>query len=323
VTQTPPFTGRDTKVAVPAGVAASVSSPPAAPTDASTPSRAYSVRQINPALLGILPFVLVVGVFLVLPVVVNLWTSFHNNAGEWSFESFIRLGEAQYVSAFVNTAALATTTALIGGLGGLILAWALATLRRPAWLRDVVLSFSGVASQFGGVPLAFAFVAALGTQGVVTNAVRDTFGIDLSELLPLSDFAGLVVVYLYFQIPLMAILMLPAVSGLRREWRESATSLGAGPVRFLLQIVMPIISPAVGGAVLVLFANAFSAFATAYALSGGGANLVPILIGFFVSGNVVVDESFGATLATGMMAVVAVSMLARWVLMRRVTRWLR
>nr|WP_269329969.1 ABC transporter permease subunit [Kineosporia babensis] len=139
----------------------------------------------------------------------------------------------------------------------------------------------------------------------------------------LQDFWGLTLVYLYFQTPLMAILVLPAIAGLRREWLESAQSLGAGRARYLWDITLPITAPAVAGAVLLLFANAFSAYATAYAISGGGANLVAVMIGFFISGNVLLDESFAAALVTGMVLVVALALLGRWLLLRRTTRWMR
>ncbi|WP_233197155.1 ABC transporter permease subunit [Cryobacterium sp. N21] len=273
--------------------------------------------------LGLLPYFAFIGVFLLLPIVANVWTSLHDNSGAWSLESMLKLGEQQYLSAFLNTMALSAVTAVLGGALGLLVAWALATLQRPRWLRSIMLSYSVVASQLGGIPLAFAFIAAIGSQGLITIAVFDVTGWDLTEAFAVSSFWGLVVVYLYFQVPLMAILVLPAIMGIRREWGESALSLGAGRWRYLTDILLPILSPAIGGAVLLLFANSFSAYATAYALSGGGANLVPILIGFFISGNVLTDQSFGAALATGMMFVITLAMVLRHLLVRRTTRWLQ
>jgi putative spermidine/putrescine transport system permease protein len=271
---------------------------------------------------GLAPYLLFVAVFLLVPVLANVWTALHVD-GAWSLESVRRLGEDQYLSSFASSARLSATTALLGGALGLVLAWALATARRPRRLRGLMLSYSGLASQMGGVPLAFAYVALLGTQGLATVAVRETFGWDLSGVVELSSFAGLTVVYLYFQVPLMAILMLPAIQGLRPQWSESAASLGAGRVRYLLTVAGPILAPSLGGAVLLLFANAFAAYATAYALSGGGANLVPIMMGFFITGNVLLDESFGAALASGMLLVVGVCMGLRALLLRRATRWQR
>ncbi|MFC5931222.1 ABC transporter permease [Cryobacterium melibiosiphilum] len=298
--------------------------PPTPPTPLPRLPRRRGLRGLpGRDTLGLLPYFAFITLFLLLPTVANVWTSLHDNTGGWSLASMRRLGEEQYVSAFLNTMALSAVTALLGGALGLVVAWALATLQRPRWLRSIMLSYSVVASQLGGIPLAFAFIAAMGSQGLITLAVYDATGWDLTETFAVSSFWGLVVVYLYFQVPLMAILVLPAIMGIRREWSDSALSLGAGRWRYLIDILLPILSPAIGGAVLLLFANSFSAYATAYALSGGGANLVPILIGFFISGNVLTDQSFGAALATGMMLVIAVAMVLRHLLVRRTTRWLQ
>jgi len=292
---------------------------------AGPPAEARSVISRLPGrdLIGLIPYFAFIAVFLLLPILANVWTSVHDNTGGWTLDSLKKIGTEQYLSAFLNTMALSAVTALLGGALGLLVAWALATLERPRWLKSVMLSFSVVASQLGGIPLAFAFIAAIGSQGMITIAVSDATGWDLTDAFALSSFWGLVVVYLYFQVPLMAILVLPAIMGIRREWSESARSLGAGRLRYLVQIMLPILSPAIGGAILLLFANSFSAFATAYAVSGGGANLIPILIGFFISGNVLSDQSLGAALATGMMVVITLAMLLRHLLVRRTTRWLK
>lgn len=287
------------------------------------PARLARLRSNVLPVLGLVPFLAFVTVFLIVPVLVNVWTSLHDAEGAFTLGSLARLFEGQYRSAFLNTARLSLVTALLGGAFGLVIAWALATIQRPRWLKSLMLSFTAVASQQGGIPLAFAFVATIGVQGLVTVFARDTFGLNLTEMIGLSSFSGLVVVYLYFQAPLMAVLVLPALMGVRKEWLESATSLGAGRLRYLVDVAFPILSPAIVGSMLLLFANAFSAYATAYALAGSGANLVPILIGFFISGNVMADDSFGAALVTGMIVVIGIALVLRILLMRRTTRWLR
>ncbi len=273
--------------------------------------------------LGAAPYFLFIGIFLIVPVLVNVWTSLHDAEGNFTFATLAKLGEPQYASAFANTVWLSVVTSVLGGILGLILAWALATIERPRWLKSLMLSFTVVASQQGGIPLAYAFIATLGAQGMLTVWLRDGLGIDIAAMFNLAQFNGLVVVYLYFQAPLMAVLMLPAVLGVRKEWRESATSLGAGRIRYFVDVVLPILSPSIGGALLLLFANAFAAYATAYALAGSGANLVPILIGFFIAGNVLSDPTLGAALVTGMIGVIAVAMIARVFLLRRTAKWLR
>lgn len=272
--------------------------------------------------LGAMPYLLFLAVFLVAPIATNVWTSFQVD-GNFSLASMARLFEPQYRDAFMQTVQLSLLTAGAGGVLGLILAWALATSERPKWLRNLVLSFSAVASQMGGVALAFAFVAAIGVQGLVTRIILSLTGWNLSDSIQLASFWGIALVYLYFQIPLMAILMLPAFGALKKQWSEAAYSLGATRFRYLRDVAFPIMWPPIIGALLLLFANSFSAYATAYALAGGRVNLVPIMIGFFISGNVMTDDSFAAALVTGMIVIVVASMGLRTLLERRSNKWLR
>jgi len=237
--------------------------------------------------------------------------------------SLAKLWEPQYRNAFETSISLSLLTAIVGGVLGLLLAWALATTTRPRWLKSIVQSFSAVASQSGGVALAFAFIAAIGTQGVVTGLIEQATGWNLTSAVNILSFFGLAIVYLYFQIPLMAILMVPTLEGVKSEWGEAAASLGASRWQYLRQIALPIMMPSIAGALLLLFANSFSAYATAYALTGGSVNLVPVLVGFFISGNVLTDTSFASALVTGMIIITIIAMAVRALLMRRSTRWLQ
>lgn len=275
-----------------------------------------------PGWLGAAPLLVFLAVFLVIPIAANILTSFIVD-GRFSLSAMALLLEPQYRDAFVQTINLSLLTAGIGGALGFILAWALATGSKPAWLQNLVLSFSAVASQMGGVALAFAFIATLGVQGMATKLILATTGWDLSEDIQLASFLGLALVYLYFQIPLMAILLLPAFGSLKAQWSEAAYSLGATRGRYLKDIALPIMWPPIVGALLLLFANSFGAYATAYALAGGRVNLVPILIGFFISGDVMSDESFAAALVTGMILIVVTAMGLRTLLERRANKWLR
>ncbi|GAA1405104.1 ABC transporter [Glutamicibacter uratoxydans] len=277
-------------------------------------------RRRLPGWVGAAPLLIFLTVFLLLPIGANIVTSFRVK-GEFSLASMAKLLEPQYLDAFIQTFNLSLLTAVIGGAVGLLLAWALATGKKPAWLQNLVMSFSAVASQMGGVALAFAFIATLGVQGLVTQLVLQLTGWDLSQSIQLASFSGLVLVYLYFQIPLMAILMLPAFGSLKKQWPEAAYSLGASRLRYLVDIALPIMWPPIAGSLLLLFANAFGAYATAYALAGGRVNLVPILIGFFISGDVMSDESFAAALVTGMIIVVVAAMGLRVLVERKSRAW--
>jgi putative spermidine/putrescine transport system permease protein len=213
-------------------------------------------------------------------------------------------------------------TALIGGVVGTLLTYAVSTLQRPRFLKSAMSTFSGVASQFGGVPLAFAFVASIGSAGLVTNLLGKV-GLDLYGTgFSLLSFSGLAIVYLYFQIPLMLIIMTPAVEGLRQSWREAAEGLGASTFQYWARVGIPLLAPAFIGGVVLLFANAFAAYATAQVLTSGSVNLVPIQIGYFVQGNVFAGQSqVGYALALGMIVVVSLALAVNIALQRRVSRW--
>lgn len=268
---------------------------------------------------GAVPFFAFVTVFLIIPVIANVWAAL-TPGGQLSTSSLTQLAEPQYADAFLMTTNLSLVTALLGGILGLILAWALTVVTRPAWLARLVMSYSALASQSGGVPLAFAFIAALGSQGLVTLLVTDVFPGSLDGF-RLDSFWGVALVYLYFQAPLMTVLILPALGALTQQMSEAAQTMGASRLRYLTDIALPILTPSIVGALLLLFANSFSAYATAYALAGGGLNLVPIVIGFFLRGNVMLDESMAAALATGMMLVIIVAMGIRLLIERRSRRW--
>jgi putative spermidine/putrescine transport system permease protein len=271
---------------------------------------------------ALLPFLAFVGVFLLWPtavVVVHAVTP----GGRLGLSTLTRAISGPYRSAFENSLTLSATTAVVGGLLGLLLALALRGLTRPAWLRPALDAWCAVASQLGGVPLAFAFVAALGTQGVVTKMLK-AVGIDIiGSGFSLSTLAGVVLVYMYFQIPLMFLVVMPAVAGLRDTWREAATVLGAGPVRYWRTVAAPILMPSTLGGMLLLFINAFSAYATVYVLNSSG-QLVPLQIRFVLQGNVISGEQdLGYALVVWTVLLLLASLGLMNLLQRRAARWAR
>jgi putative spermidine/putrescine transport system permease protein len=193
----------------------------------------------------------------------------------------------------------------------------------PRVIRPVLTTFSGVAANFGGVPLAFAFIATLGTVGAATRVLND-LGIDLyGRGFTLFGFWGLVVTYLYFQIPLMILVIAPAIDGLRAEWREAAANLGASSTQYWRHVGLPILLPSFLGAMVLLFGGSFAAYATAYALTSGHVALTPLQIGELLGGNVLSDPHQGYALAVGMIVVIAVAMTIYFFLDRRASRWRR
>jgi putative spermidine/putrescine transport system permease protein len=247
--------------------------------------------------------------------------AFKGAHGGWTLENIRLLFHSPYIDAYKTSVEISVVTAVLGGVIGLAIAYAAIREGTPAWIRSALTTFSGVAANFGGIPLAMAFIATLGIQGVVTAFLRDKFGWDpTTHGLSLFTKTGVEIVYMYFQLPLMILVIAPAIDGLRREWREAASNLGATPWQFWRYVGLPVLMPSILGAVILLFGNAFAAYATAYSLVNS-LNIVPLLIGAYYSGNVLDNPHLAQALAFGMFVVLAVMMLLYIPLQRRAARW--
>ncbi|CAM5680043.1 hypothetical protein GCM10010222_19560 [Streptomyces tanashiensis] len=226
--------------------------------------------------------------------------------------------QGPYLGSLLGSLQLSALTALIGSVLGVLIAQAVVTSRSRA-LRSAVLTASGVLANFGGVPLAFAFIATVGISGVVTQLA------DLTSLgWNLYSFGGLTVVYLYFLIPLMVLVILPALDGLRPQWREAAQNAGAGGWQYWRHVGIPVLAPSLLGGFVLLFGSAFAAHATAAALVGGSVPLVTLKIADALSGNVLVgQENVALALGLDMILIAGLVMAVHLPLQRRSARWLR
>jgi putative spermidine/putrescine transport system permease protein len=205
-----------------------------------------------------------------------------------------------------------------------MMAYALTMGNLPRWLRPATLTFAGVASNFAGVPLAFAFISTLGRTGFVTVLLRDIFGVNIYGAgFNLYSFLGLSLTYMYFQFPLMLLIMVPAIEGLKREWREAAENLGASGTQYWWRVGLPILLPSLLGTILLLFGNAFGAYATAYALTGGQLDLITIEIGAQMRGDVLRNPNLGYAMALGMVVVMALCIVGYTWLQRLSERWIK
>jgi putative spermidine/putrescine transport system permease protein len=263
--------------------------------------------------------------FLIIPSVVVLIGAFKDEKGNFTWANVSEvINTPEYRHAFRTSIELSIVTAVLGALLGLLLAYAAIQPRTPRGVRPIVTTFSGVAANFAGVPLAFAFIATLGNLGIVTKFLDQHLGINIYEHgFNLFSFTGVAMVYLYFQIPLMILVIAPAIDGLRPEWREASSNLGASSTHYWRHIALPVLLPSVLGASILLFGNSFSAYATASQLTGGVVPLVPILIGQNLGGDVLSNPHLSQALAFGMIVVMAVSMLLYAILQRRASRWMR
>lgn len=275
--------------------------------------------------LGILPFLVFAILFLLLPSIRLFVGSFTDNAGKFTFDNILALfSQKTIVDAYTVSIQLSAITALGGGLLGFMLAYAITIGGLPKILRPALITFSGVASNFAGVPLAFAFVATLGRTGFVTAILKNIFHVNIYQTgFNLYSFVGLSLTYMYFQFPLMVLIMAPALDGLKKEWKEAAFNLGANNLQYWLRVAMPVLLPSILGSIILLFGNAFGAYATAYALTGGQLPIVTILIGAQMRGDVLHNPGLGYALAIGMVVIMAISLLGYSWLQSRTERWLK
>jgi putative spermidine/putrescine transport system permease protein len=284
---------------------------------------ARSGRRWPTAWLGVVPFLAFVGIFLLLPTAIVAIEAFASE-GRPSLINFREMTQGYILDAFVNSLILSATSAVIGAVFGALLAYAVVTGRSEGWLRRTTTSFSGVLAQSGGVTLAFAFIATIGYAGFLTVFLKN-HGLDIyANGIWLFQLRGLILVYAYFQIPLMVLVFLPAVDGVRVQWREATATLGGTTWDYWRHVAIPLLTPPFLGATLLLFANAFSAYATAAALITQGGIIVPLQIRTALTSEVLLGrENIGKALALGMIVMVAVVMSLYYLLQRRTARWLR
>lgn len=274
--------------------------------------------------LGVVPFFLFVAAFMLYPTFSIVLRSFLDDRLQPTLNNILDLNQPVIITSYVYTIVLSIVTALLGGFLGFLLAYAITIGKLPSGVRSAVISFSGVASNFAGIPLAFAFIATLGQLGLVTGWLR-SLGISIYPDFSLYSFWGLVIVYTYFQIPLMALIMVPALDGLRREWREAAENLGATGLQYWRYVALPVLAPTILGALALLFANAFGTHATAFALVGGGtqATVVTILIGRQLSSDALSNPGLGYALALGMIVIILLTIVIYSWCRRIAERWQR
>jgi putative spermidine/putrescine transport system permease protein len=274
---------------------------------------------------GVVPFGVYVALGLVIPmiaVVVGAFQDPSNNS--FTFSNIKTVTHGVYLHGYQESILLAIWAAVIPGIFGLLIAYAIFTARRGSLLRQLVITASGVFANFGGVPLAFLFIASFGSGGLITGWIQDVLpksAWDGSQLFTLS---GVVVVYMYFQIPLMVLVILPGLEGLRKSWREAAENLGAGTWQYWRYVGGPVLLPTFLGSVLLLFGSSLSAYATAQAMTNGTIPLTSIQIGAFLSGNVLPGQgNVGRALSLGLVLIIAVAMVLYVLLQRRASKWLR
>lgn len=281
-------------------------------------------RNLSMNWLGAAPFLIFAFLFLLLPTANIITGAFVTNEGSFTLANIANLFTPEILNAFALSIRLSLASAVVGCVFGFAIAAAVVLGGLPPALRAVTMTFSGVASNFAGVPLSFAYIATLGRVGFVTMLLRDVFGIRLYDYgFNMISFWGLTMAYVFFQIPLMILIITPAIDGLKREWREAAEVLGASRSQYWRMVALPILWPALLGTLALLFANAFGAVATAIALTGSLLSIAPILLFNQIRGDVLQDPHLGYALAFAMILITGLSNLLYIVMRARSERWIK
>jgi putative spermidine/putrescine transport system permease protein len=272
----------------------------------------------------VLPFLLYVAIGLGIPTFIIATLAFQTRTGQFTMHNIkVITSGGQYLLGFETSLKLAFVTALIPGIIGTILAYAIAQSDHDLFKR-IIAAASGVLANFGGVNLAFMFVASLGPAGVAVAWLSHLHLNPYNHGWTLYKFTGVALVYIYFQVPLMVLIITPALNGLRAQWREAAANLGASKWQYWRYVGLPVLTPPVLGSMFLLFGSGFSAYATAEALTGGTFALTPIQIGSILQGNVISgQENVGYALGLGMIVILLLSVVAYALLQRRTSKWLR
>jgi len=264
--------------------------------------------QFSWAWLGVMPFFIFALMFLILPTAYLVIGGFQDADGNFTLNNIRDLFEPSILSAYWISIEISVASAVGGAIIGFFLAYAAVLGGLPGWIRPTLMTFSGVASNFAGIPLAFAFLATLGRTGLVTVLLIKFLDFNIySTGFNLLSFWGLTLTYLYFQIPLMVLILAPALDGLKKEWREASSILGATGWQYWRHVALPVLWPSIAGTTLLLFANSFGAIATAYGLTGSSLNIITILLSAPIQGDVLHNHNLGYALAIGMILITALS----------------
>lgn len=283
-----------------------------------------SVGRVVSTWIGIVPFLVFAFLFILLPTANIVLGAFRGPDGGFTLATMAKLAEPRLVASFWLSIKVSLISAGLGVLTGFLIAAAVTHGGLPPALRAPLATFTGVAANFAGVPLAFAFIATLGRLGFATIILKEWFGVNIYSMgFNLISFWGLILVYLYFQIALMILIIMPALDGLKKEWREAAEILGATGAQYWRMIALPILFPALLGTFALLFANSFGAIATAQALTGSSQSLITIQLFAQIRGDVLQDPNLGYAIAFGMIVITALANTAYIILRQRSEKWIK
>lgn len=256
------------------------------------------------------PFLVLVLLFFLVPLLYMLITSFQNSDGFTLAHYQSVLTNDYILQGFKNSITLSVISAVIALIVTLFAVYAIMRFSEP--VREKILILTNLTSNFSGIPLAFAFIVLLGNSGLFT-LLFDQWGIDALSSFSLYSWGGLLLIYIYFQLPLSLMLLYPIYDGIQQQWKEAAALLGASTWQFWVKIGVPVMLPGIVGTFSVLFANAMGAYASAYALTNSSYNLVAIRIGSLIQGDIFAQPELASAIAVILaVTMVTAMLLSEW-----------
>ena len=254
----------------------------------------------------LVPFLLLVLLFFLVPLLYMVITSFSNSEG-FTFEHYQYVLTNEYIlQGFKNSITLSAISAMIALIVTLFAVYAVMRLSEP--IREKILILTNLTSNFSGIPLAFAFIVLLGNSGLFT-LLFEKWNLGALSSFSLYSWSGLLLIYIYFQLPLALMLLYPIYDGIQQQWKEAAALLGASTGQFWLKIGIPVMLPGIVGTFSVLFANAMGAYASAYALTSSNYNLVAIRIGALIKGDIFAQPELASAIAVLLAVTMVMAML--------------
>lgn len=262
-----------------------------------------------------LPFHLAMILFALIAVAVLIYPSANmvlmsfkpTGGGGWTLANYREiLTESMYTAAIKNSVGISLFSSVVAIVFTTVTTYAIVS--RSKKLRETFVVIANMTSNFAGIPLAFAYIILLGSSGVLLIFCRRA-GIDWLANYNLYSPWGLCLVYLYFQLPMGIILLLPIYDALDKGWRESAELLGASSFQYWRRIGLPVLMPSIVGVFAMMFANAMGAYASAEALTGTGVNLLSMRIANTVTGDIFARPEIGAALSVLLAMILLVNMI--------------
>ena len=259
-------------------------------------------------LLALVPFLIVAMLYEIVPLITVIVKSFQPDGGTgFTLENYQSVfSKLLYQKAIINSIKISLTSAV----AGIIIAFlgARAAHQHQGKLNHIFMTVLNMVSNFAGIPLAFAYMILLGNAGLVVNIGKE-LGINALSTYNLYTMNGMSLIYIYFQIPLSTLLLIPAFDGVQKQWKEACTLLGGTPGIFWRKVGIPVLMPSILGTFSVLFANALAAYATIYALMMDNIALLPVQIAGCFTGEVKIRAGLGGALSVVMMAIMVIMIL--------------